>query len=625
MSNYILNLDSRYRNVFEYTNPAVYDIIVNPYVPPGNSQPSNTSFQLENPVFTTIQWSGNVSFPVSSIWSGWTDMPNNAVFGRTTRFFGTTRFELSESQRTSVIDYYVGCLFLLFVPTSINQTAGTIPQIFQTALITNYDTTLNLITIQTAFDTVFLGNVLTATVSNPLFRNYYILNTSHTRGLNLVLLGLNNFLETGSVNLLSDLTLQTAPTSVLYVQNVTKNWVARMNSLDSFTRTAFLTPIQSSAPIDFDLSDIFALRLTPTTHTVEMTDNGVYSLVKDAVIVYGGSGYSVGQVVSLYTQTTPPVMTTGSVVITGIDHNTGVVTFVWNTRMSGQSVSEQYQIGNGTDPAILMIVSVCELALPVSFHDGRSTEKLVTSYDGQVVVQIPLSPISSHPYVTSFAQYQDVVYDFTYDTSSGNTSGLRAYICVTQYIGASMRPPETVPKGTFLQLTPYRGSPVGVIAPAITYQQGVCYRIRLLSLILPNLPIVGSDQLPSFFPYFFLELYNTQIMNGSSNILYTNNPHTQRVSFFCPVANPRNPLTSSYVVVRSTQENIVKWTSFGNIHFEVTLPDGTPLKYNFTQRIQDVKTVFQEENLGFQSFMITLVGQLFEGQVVGTFEFIVVT
>ena len=107
--------------------------------------------------------------------------------------------------------------------------------------------------------------------------------------------------------------------------------------------------------------------------------------------------------------------------------------------------------------------------------------------------------------------------------------------------------------------------------------------------------------------------------------MYTNHPSTQRVTFFCPMANPRNQLVSTYVVVRSTQENLIKWTSIGNIHIEVLLPDGSPLVYAETAKVTKMIIEKKEAGLTYQSFIITLMNQVFEPHIVATFEFQIVT
>lgn len=605
MSSFIISLDSVYRDVFLYNNPADYDIIINPYTPSLTKDGANKNFTVDNPIFTAFQWRGLVTFPTTALGYPKT-IPLNARQGRCAQVFGRDTFGLAASEAVQTVDYYVGTLFVFFLPTAANQTPGEIPRTYETGIISGYDPTTNRIRLQTGMDLTFLISVFEATQNNPTYKNYYIIDTSFAQGNNLILLGLNSFLSDSDQNYVSDISLQTAPTTDMWVQNVTRGWITSMAYLESVNRNAFLNPPGGASTADFsgDLGDTYLLRKTDSVFSVQTTGSPVPHLVVGAVIVDGGTGYTVGSVYTVYTTGSPPTDTGMSIRVRQVDPQTlGIVAYDWASRAAAV-VGTMLQVGLGGSPASMRVVEVAELAIPISVDDGRRIQQYAVNTSFTVFIPIPQQLI-----LNSFAHYDTVIY-----TVSG------AFLCIDQYVGSTV-----LPTGTFLQLVSYSPRLVGVIAPTIGYQQGVCYKVRLLSLVLPNQPLRGINQLPSFFPYFMLQLYNTNRITGSTNILYANNPHTQRVAFFCPVGNPRNQIVSSYVVVRSTQENFIKWSSLGSLHIQVVLPDGTTLLYAENAKVAELAASYEEQGLPYQSFILTLMNQIYEPHIVATFEFQIMT
>jgi len=103
--------------------------------------------------------------------------------------------------------------------------------------------------------------------------------------------------------------------------------------------------------------------------------------------------------------------------------------------------------------------------------------------------------------------------------------------------------------------------------------------VRLMFLSMPNQPIQGYNVLPSFFPYFILEVYNSSGLATPYQPIYSNNPNTTRATFMCQIANPRNQVTSTFLVVHSFQANILKWVPNDHIRFRIALPNGETLLF----------------------------------------------
>jgi len=587
MSSFIISLDSYYRDAFLYPNISTYDIIVNPYTPSLSVDNANSSYKVDNPIYTSFQWIGKYTYPTTSLGYPVT-LANNAVFGRSAQFFSLFEIRLDDASKVSTVDYYVGCTLLLFVPTSVNQTPGTVPKTFQTALIGAYEPTTNVVKVQTQLDLTFLTEVFTATQTNPTFKNYYVINTSFTQGNNLILLGLNSFLSDDDQNYVSDISLKTAPTTDMWVQNISKNWITSMYYLNASNRNAFLNN-PSSTPLSGDLLDIYMLRKTDQVFSVQTTGAPIQDILAEAVLEHPGAMYVAGTVYDVYILSSDGTLTYNGLKLRALttDASTGAIqTYEWVTRTSTpQGIRLQVGIG-GSDMAILQVVTTRPLAVPISAVDGQRT--ILYANNTLFTVYIP---IQGQLILRSFAKYDQILYVY-------GQPGVRtmAYLCLEQYTGDG-----NIPTGTYIQYMSYSRYTIGVVAPVIGYQQGVCYKVRLLSLILPNQPVQGINQLPSFFPFVMLQLYNTNMNTSSTNIMYSNNPHTQRVTFFCPVGNPRNQLISTYVVVRSTQENYIKWTSLGSLHIEVVLPDGTPLTYAENAKINDLAASYVDMGLPYQS------------------------
>lgn len=608
MSSFIISFDSYYRNAFQYRNPASYDIIVNPYTPSGSSTSSNSTFEVDNPIFTSFSWAGTVTYPIQTL--GYTStIPGNAKHGRCSRIFSLAQFEIEMTDRVATVDYYVGCIFVLYAPAKVESVP---PVLYQTGIVSGYNPITNIVRIQTGLDVTFVTEVIARSQEFPTSSNYYLINPSGSEGHNLVILGLNSFLSETDENYISDISLKNAPTADMWVQNLTKDWVAPIVSINDGNRNA-----QLPDGYPFDLSDLFVLRKTDAVFSVTTVGAPVSDTVDDTVILSRGASYTVGTVYIAYRKyiENDSLVDIGlRVRVTAADPaDNGLVSFEW-TAYSSVQLGTILQVGGAAfpDPALLKVISITSLMIPISVQDGERTERFADRSLFTVFI-----PILFQPILRSFAKYRAVKY--VYDPLR-TTRKIGALLVLDEYTGD-----PGIRVGTAIQYVAYSTNPVGIIAPTIGYQQGVCYKISLISLILPNQPVKGIDQLPSFFPYFMLQLYNTNRITGSTNILYSNNPNTQRVTFFCPVGNPRNQLISTYVVVRSTQINYMKWTSLGNLHIEIVLPDGTVLEYAENARINDLIVSYNDLNLPYQAFVLTLMSQIYEPHIVANFEFQIMT
>ena len=103
------------------------------------------------------------------------------------------------------------------------------------------------------------------------------------------------------------------------------------------------------------------------------------------------------------------------------------------------------------------------------------------------------------------------------------------------------------------------------------------YRITLDNLILPNKALENKfGNSTAFFPYVYVVFSNDSL--GTSNLFNSNNPNSTRAVFRCPITDIPNPDLSTFIKIRSTMINVIRFNPYEDINFEVYLPDGTVFK-----------------------------------------------
>jgi len=677
MSSFIINLNSVYRNPFQDENPCSYDVIVNPLQPNIStsiiatkttaSSPfypsSNTSFRFNNYIFTEFSWPSlgaiiektNVTFPVNDIWSDWCVFKNNAVYNVSPDYYSTINIALNIIDINRTVDYYVGCILMLFPPQKIDTTDIKVPSSFQTAVISGYNPTTNSVTVQTGFSATFLVTVYPTTIDSGYY-NYYIINpTGVTTPLrpsgdntcptststtisgvpyNMVIMGLNSFVSATSYNILSTKSLSNAPTTSLFLQNVTNNWVVSMRSLNIYTREAILNdPLNSSTSTVWGMNDLYQLRYSDDITTVQTTGISYGNVALEGTLVEEGKGYSSStiyslQIINYLGQTTGGTAIEQTIQVTSVSSATGaILAWEWAKRGSLLNTYPKIYPGNllsvvnasASTLAVIQLESISEIGVPISVDSGYSIQQLSSTQQIMLYAPHPIDDAYLSDFFYYIAKYNGVY--FSYDSTDTPNTPTSCFLDLYEFNHTTV---YAVPEGTWVECMVVGPKPLGLQMTTVGFQQGVCYKVRLVSLTIPNQPVQGINELPSFFPYLFLELYNTNQNSQSSNIIYSNNPNTSKVMFVCPIGNPRNQLTSSYVVIRSSQVNFVKWSTLGYLHFRVLQPNGETLVYNQTVTVDDAKYYYKKVNKPFHSYVVSMVSLIFEPQIVAIFEFDIV-
>lgn len=396
------------------------------------------------------------------------------------------------------------------------------------SLIVTYDPSTNAITLLNPIDSAFY---------DPGNTGYKIINPSYHPENEILLLGSNLYVNIANENQNPLFLLKSGPTNTLFVQNVTKNWVLPIQSiLGNFRIVTFATDMPS-----YDNGDLFQIRENGNIMAYRTVSFSLCNSIQEYVLSHGGTGYAVGDVVTAISSTASSLAT---YTVRQVDSSGGILEIAVISPGAGYGIGEVSLMAGANSSALLSVLAVqSSVALDQSINPGN------------YILYLPsVTPIASA--VFSVASIENNI----------------VYFSPFVVIGA----------GEPVELLVYRSQSTGLTMPVVSYKQPVCYDVSLINLILPNQPVYDINVLPTFFPYFMIELYNTSLPGSNLGILYSNNPNTDRVTFFCPVGNPRNPLIVSYLIVlSSSQVQTIKWTPTDNFFFRVLLPNGETLRYNF--------------------------------------------
>jgi hypothetical protein len=147
-----------------------------------------------------------------------------------------------------------------------------------------------------------------------------------------------------------------------------------------------------------------------------------------------------------------------------------------------------------------------------------------------------------------------------------------------------------------------------------------CYKVRLSSITLPNLPICGTKFLLADYPYVLVSFGNITSTNldgrsGTNNIgtIWSNNPFANSATFMCAIANIRSPDIIKFVVVRSAQVVSMKLNLSENLRFSVYLPNGTLIKYSKKFEINVEEQSFNSTKVCSDDESLTQADSKFDG------------
>ena len=545
MTQYLLNIDSTYRDRKLYPLSTEYGVIVNPT--PAATSATNI-YSVNNIIYSKFRWNGTTT----------TTILNDTVVGNMSDF-SSSIIMLDPANHSANLNYYQGCTFILN-----NSGVGSV--------ISYYDPNQNSVTLRDPIPTNFY---------DPTQLGYKIVNPSYNYGNEMLLLGSNLYVNLSNDNIYNLSFLKSGPTNDLFVQNVTQNWILPIDRILTSSRiVTFATPMPS-----YSSGDLFQVRANGNILVYVTIASSSSHSIQDHLVTTRGSGYVVGDIVTILSTT---ATTQATYRVRRVDAQGGIVEILLLNPGAGY-VAGLYEMEStsGNHSAIMLVAAV-----------APSIEVNGTPPEGHYILYVPSILSLSNAFFNVLTTEQEFIF----------------------YVEST--PPTLIATNEPVELMSYRSQSVGVRMPLVSYKQPVCYDVRLINLILPNQPVYGYNVLPTFFPFLLLEFYNTSIPGSNAGILYSNNPNTERVTFFCPVGNPRNPLTVSYLIVRSSsQAQTIKWVPTDNFFFRVLLPNGETLRYNFDLDPNETDIIRSNLTTLATTSNFRFWGQMTDRRISATFSF----
>lgn len=118
-------------------------------------------------------------------------------------------------------------------------------------------------------------------------------------------------------------------------------------------------------------------------------------------------------------------------------------------------------------------------------------------------------------------------------------------------------------------------SPLDYTGSLTTITSSVCYEVTLIELTLPNVLLKTGSRI-AFYPYVYVEFANVSSSEkASANLIYSNNPQSNRALFIAPVTDIVDPIISRFVKLGNNyMTQIVKFKPTDSFRFSVYLPNG---------------------------------------------------
>jgi hypothetical protein len=121
-------------------------------------------------------------------------------------------------------------------------------------------------------------------------------------------------------------------------------------------------------------------------------------------------------------------------------------------------------------------------------------------------------------------------------------------------------------------------TPLDYNGSTTSQENTTCYELSLSSVTLPNIPLETGSKI-SFYPYVYIVITNTTSPSkASEELIYSNNPYSDKAVFIAPVGLQVNPNTGTFLSLYSNMTQKIKFKPNDNLRFEVYLPDGSPFK-----------------------------------------------
>jgi hypothetical protein len=302
--------------------------------------------------------------------------------------------------------------------------------------------------------------------------------------------------------------------------------------------------------------------------------------------------YVIDETLSQYTNST--VYST----IVSYDYTTRKATL--DQKIPGWTITNQYSIRKSLPSQFLKIGTiVTPTQLPLPSTHNQPNYQLNTSnciflgpganmsdnyYNGQYIYVYP--PLVSNNQITPLTNIEGAC--FYINAYIGN--GINACFVnpvsppnvkrPTQYYPSYQSESTSYPTtGNYINIVSFSNdnyNPLMYNGSVVSQNETVAYEISLVNLTLPNITLVTGARI-AFYPYIYVEFTNVTAGSSSSkNVIYSNNPNSNRALFLVPITDINDPLRSPFIKLDAgSMTQTVKFKPNDCLRFSVYLPDGT--------------------------------------------------
>lgn len=118
-------------------------------------------------------------------------------------------------------------------------------------------------------------------------------------------------------------------------------------------------------------------------------------------------------------------------------------------------------------------------------------------------------------------------------------------------------------------------NPISYSGNIVSQQESVLHNVELLSLMVPNKPLVNSHNIGSY-PYFYVVFHTFNQTN--KNVIYSNNSNSNKAVFIVKSITEDSNKNYSYLSLAGMKQTI-KFKPNDNLVFAIYLPNGQPLEF----------------------------------------------
>lgn len=272
-----------------------------------------------------------------------------------------------------------------------------------------------------------------------------------------------------------------------------------------------------------------------------------------------------------------------------------VVTFAGGTAAQPQLDAQSSTVTNAYINSYIYDITLNE-SRKIVYYDGTTqTAILEFPFSGGWAAgdnyNLRLAPPMETALVTGVNSRSSIVLDPTSSAINDYYKGFFLYMLtgpaiyevkmITAYDGttktATVLPFDVAPVvGDTYQILPFTRdnySNLNYSGSTVSQNELVCYEVRLIKLSLPNVDLwTGYGNRPCFYPYFYVELSTTS--SPPSNIIYSNNPNSQRALFTVAMTDDKTPDRTSFLHYDSEKMiQTIKFKPNDNFRFTVYLPN----------------------------------------------------